>query len=281
MSDLKQLQDQLLQVSTLTTLTEAFEGIASARIRQVRDNVIRSRQFFTELWQLYSQLRLDPSSDLARRQQAPKSTRQLAIAITSTSALSGPIDQAIVEHLSRTINPAKTDIFVFGQHGAALLAERGLTPQQVFNLPDITGPLDVSPVTRLLDRYGAATVFYESFVSLSKQRVAQIELLAAVRTMSAGQTELELNVINLAEYIVEPSLPAVINYLQSVMMSIALVQVLLESRLAQYASRFNAMLIANDAAKQLRAAAQRDYFRARRALRDERSREVLISRRGQ
>lgn len=277
MTALRELEEQLRQITTLTSLTEAFEGIASSRIRLIKDNVIRSRQFFNELWQIYSQLRLDPSSDLAR-QQRPRSGRNLVIAITSPAGLTGDIDLRIIESLLDERRGAVTDVVVFGGHGAVLLNERGVKPIQVFNLPDITQPLDVRPITRLLDIYGRATVYFESFVSLSVQRVARIELLNAIETMSQSQTDQPSSVINLSEYIVEPSVADVITFLQSVMMTIALVQVMFEARLAQYASRFNTMLVSNDTAKKLQNEAQLACFRARRAQRDERLKETIFNR---
>ena len=44
---------------TLVELTSAFEGIASMRIAQIKNQVLQSTAFFDEIWAIYSQLRVD------------------------------------------------------------------------------------------------------------------------------------------------------------------------------------------------------------------------------
>jgi F0F1-type ATP synthase gamma subunit len=59
------------------------------------------------------------------------------------------------------------------------------------------------------------------------------------------------------------------------MMSIALSQVILESKLAQYASRFRAMSAASDRANETFTETKLNYNRARRGLKDERLKEII------
>ena len=46
-------------MATISTLTSAFEGLSSMRIAQIKDQVVESQAFFADLWQMYSQLRVD------------------------------------------------------------------------------------------------------------------------------------------------------------------------------------------------------------------------------
>lgn len=64
------------------------------------------------------------------------------------------------------------------------------------------------------------------------------------------------------------------------MMSVALSQVILESKLAQYASRFNAMSMAHKKAGEIQEDLRRLYNQARRSEDDERTREIINGRRG-
>ena len=41
----------------LSDLTNVFEGIASMRIAQIKNQVMQSQNFFDSLWQMYSQIR--------------------------------------------------------------------------------------------------------------------------------------------------------------------------------------------------------------------------------
>ena len=59
------------------------------------------------------------------------------------------------------------------------------------------------------------------------------------------------------------------------MMSIALSDVILESKLAQYASRFKAMSLAGDRAEESLSDLNKLYSRAKRSIKDERTKEVV------
>jgi F0F1-type ATP synthase gamma subunit len=82
-------------------------------------------------------------------------------------------------------------------------------------------------------------------------------------------------VINEHTYIFEPNTYAVVAHLERSMMQISLSEVILESKLAQYASRFKAMSIAKDRANETLVDVSLMYNRAKRHEKDERLKEVL------
>ena len=77
--------------------------------------------------------------------------------------------------------------------------------------------------------------------------------------------------------IFEPSLEEIAEQMEDVMMSLALSQTILQSGLAQSASRFNAMTVAEDRAADLLGEYKLEYHRAKRSESDRRLREVLVS----
>jgi len=81
--------------------------------------------------------------------------------------------------------------------------------------------------------------------------------------------------ISEANYIFEPSTFDVVAHLERSMMQIALSQVILDSKLAQYASRFRAMSMANDRAGQLHNSLTMLYNRTKRRTQDERLKEMI------
>ncbi|MBW3538411.1 F0F1 ATP synthase subunit gamma [Candidatus Parcubacteria bacterium] len=269
------IQKEVAQVGTIKDLTAAFEGIASLRIAKIKNKVAASQQFFAELWQIYSQLRVDPNRRLSDPKRAKK-LKGVFIAVTSDGGLSGDIDEKIVKQLLSQYDQSATDIVVIGAHGATLLAQRGVAVAKYFKLPDTDKPLDVTPIINCLDEYRQTAVFYESYVSLATQEVRRIDLISAVQTLSADLAPGQA-VISGRDYLFEPSLDEVIDYMESVMRGIALSQVLLDSKLAQYASRFNAMSMAETRANELAGDLRLDYNRAKRAESDKRLKEVVNS----
>ena len=53
----QEIQREVDGMRTLSDLTNVFEGIASMRIAQIKNQVMQSQNFFDRLWQMYTQIR--------------------------------------------------------------------------------------------------------------------------------------------------------------------------------------------------------------------------------
>jgi F-type H+-transporting ATPase subunit gamma len=274
---LNEIAQERDSMDTIVNLTSAFEGIASMRIAQIKDQVIMSQQFFGELWHIYSQIRVDELFHFGRSQSVEKPIeKELMILITSEGSFSGDIDQKLLKVALKEYTPQKNDIIIIGHHGAIQLAQRGISYIKSFKLPGQDRNINVVPVLALVQKYASTVVYYQSYASLTKQNVKKIKLSTAVaeRGESVGRGE---EVITEHNYIFEPSTYEVIDHLERSMMLITLSEVILESKLAQYASRFRAMTAAHDKADETYADLNHLYSRAKRYLKDERLKEIINS----
>ncbi len=274
------------QVGTVTELTGIFESIASMRIGKVKDRVAKSQLFFAELWEIYTQLRIDPNDRLTGKNGPKRDKPNVFLALTSEGGLSGDIDARIVHTVMENLDPTTTDLIVIGAHGATQFVQNHAKIKRYFRLPDVDQAIDVSPIVDELIGYKQPTVWFQRYVSLSVQEVGRIDLLGRVRALGDNkekdknpdgtpmQTTSE-EIISPREYLFEPSVDDVVRYLESVMMEIALSQVILESRLAQYASRFTAMSSAKKRAKELQTLLLMNYNRAKRGEADDRIKEIV------
>jgi F-type H+-transporting ATPase subunit gamma len=271
------------QVGTVSELTGIFESIASMRIGKIKDRVTRSQMFFAELWEIYTQLRIDPSERLTGKDGPKRDKPNVFLVLTAEGGLSGDIDQRIVRTVIENLDPATTDLVVIGAHGATQFVQQKTKIKRYFRLPDIDQAIDVSPIVDELLGYKQPTVWFQRYVSLSVQEVGRIDLLGRVRSLgtdtksntAAEAAKAEAEIISPRDYLFEPSVDDVVRYLESVMMEIALSQVILESRLAQYASRFTAMSAAKKRAKELQTLLIMNYNRARRGEADDRIKEIV------
>jgi F-type H+-transporting ATPase subunit gamma len=261
-------------MATLVQLTGIFEGIASMRIAQIKNQVLQSTKFFDELWGIYSQLHVDKSFRFGREQSAPVSDKELLIIITAEGGFSGDIDQKLVKSMLESYHPDKNDIIVIGRHGATQLSQQGVVYRKYFKMPSKDRNINVTPIIREVQNYRSTKLFYQEYVSLMVQTVKHIELLTAVaeRGNASGGVD---GVINEHTYIFEPSAYAVAAHLERSMMQIAVSQLILESKLAQYASRFRAMSISHDRAEESRDELRLAFNQARRSTKDERLKEII------
>jgi len=262
-------------MATLVELTSVFEGIASMRIAQIKTQVLQSTKFFNELWEIYSQLRVDSLFSFGREEADAKVIdKELFIIVTAEGGFSGDIDQKLVNMMLKEYQPDKHDIIVIGHHGAMQLAQRGVAYRKYFKLPTKDKNINVTPITREVQQYRSTKLFYQEYVSLMVQDVKQIELSSAVKERGDASEAVE-DIISEATYIFEPSTYAVAAHLERSMMQIAISQLILDSKLAQYASRFRAMSASHKRADESKSDLHLAYNRARRGIKDERLKEIV------
>ncbi len=276
MKRLLEVQKEQRSMKTLRELTGVFEGLASMRIAQIKNQVLQATEFFDELWRIYSQLRVDDLFHFGRSQSGEKIlNKDLVILITAEGGLSGDIDQKLVNWMLTQYNATSQDIIVIGHHGAMQLAQVGIGFKKYFKLPVKDRDINVAPLIREMQQYRRTVVFYQQYISLMVQDVKQIEVGKAIQQQgkTAGGSQ---EIISEQTYIFEPSTFAVVDHLERSMMQIALSQLILESKLAQYASRFRAMSAAHETADDLVQTVNLEYNHAKRALRDERLREIVV-----
>jgi F0F1-type ATP synthase gamma subunit len=99
------------------------------------------------------------------------------------------------------------------------------------------------------------------------QDIKQIEASAALKELSKNN-EGDTEIISEETYIFEPSSYDVIIHLERSMLQIMLSQVIFDSQLAQYASRFRAMTLANNRSVESLGEVRTLYNRTRRERRD-------------
>lgn len=271
-----EIAQEVQAMSSVVQLTGAFEGIASMHIARLKDRVARSEAFFAELWQIYTQLRIGKEFHSGKDKEHSEIDKELLIVITSEGSLSGDIDQRLVSALIMDYDPALHDIVVVGHHGATLLSQRGIAYEQEYKLPDNDEDINTDDIVAQVRRYRKATAYYQAYVSLMFQEVRQIELSKAVQEIGAKiNADEDDDMISETNYIFEPSVNALVDYMERSMIGVALNDVIIASKLAQQASRFRAMSAAQTRAKDSEMELRLQLGHAKRSLKDERTREII------
>ena len=267
------IEKEMNSIGTLRDLTGVFESLASTQVAKVKDKVQTSQEFFDLLWQRYTSLRVDPKKRITGRDGVGDNGRKVLVLISAEAGLSGDLDMRMIESMQSEYDPKDTDIVVLGSHGASQLSQRGIPYIKFFQLPETDQYIDVDPVIDVVLPYEKITVYYEEYLSLGQQEIRSINLVTSIQAMSEEADE---DVMTAEDTIFEPSIDEIADEMESEMMSIALSQVILQSGLAQAASRFNAMTVAEDRASELLRDYTMEFHRSKRAESDRRLREVLV-----
>ncbi|HMT18992.1 MAG TPA: F0F1 ATP synthase subunit gamma [Candidatus Saccharibacteria bacterium] len=271
------IERDVKSIGTLVELTSVFEGIASMRIAQIKNQVLQATEFFNDLWEIYSQLRVDNLFRFGRSQSDDEVlNKDLFIIITAEGGFSGDIDQKLIKVMLDDYDKEKHDILVIGHHGAMQLAQRGVKFIKYFKMPTKDKNINVDPIIRYVQKYQKTKVYYQEYISLMVQDVKRIELSAAVQEQGKISEEGEKHeIITSDNTIFEPSMYKVIDHLERSMLQIAMSQLILDSKLAQYASRFRAMTASHERAEESQFDYRLEYNRSKRAIKDQRLKEII------
>lgn len=275
MSRLQEIEKEMHAMGSMVEMSSVFEGIASMKIARIKNQVLQATKFFNDLWGIYTQIRVDSLFRFGRNTSSTDIIeKELYIIITAEGGFSGDIDQKLVRYMLESYTDEKQDIIVIGHHGAVQLAQKGVSFKKYFKLPANDQNINVAPIIKYVQQYKTASVFYQEYVSLMVQDVRKIELSSAVDNIGKKSEKSE-EVISEDTYIFEPSTYVLIDHLERSMMQIALEQLILDSKLAQYASRFRAMSASHQAADDQYDEAKLRYNRGKRAIKDERLKEII------
>lgn len=255
-------------------LTNVFEGLASMRIAQVKDQVLSSQRFFNELWNIYSKIRVNKQFSYGRDDQDKVIDKDLYIAITAEGGFSGDIDQKLINWMVDQYDSNTQDLVIVGHHGALQLTQLGVPFKRYFKLPVHDSNINVMPLIDLVKQYRSTTVYYQTYVTLMVQDIKKIELHRAIEQASKD-AEKDNEIISEENYIFEPSAQGVASHMESTMLQITLTQTILDSKLAQYASRFRSMRSASEKADDTNRLLKTEYNRTKRFIADERLKEVV------
>ena len=268
------IEKDAAEITTVQDLTGVFESLASTQVAKVKSKAELSKQFFALIWQRYSSIRVDPNTRITDRELGEGESKKAFIIISAEAGLSGDIDQRLIETMMQNYDAKTTDIIVLGSHGASQLTQRGIPFIRFFQVPESDHYIDVSPVIEAVLPYSQVVVYYEEYISLGVQNIRSMDLISSLRTMSEDADE---DTMTDQDTIFEPSLDEIAEQMEMSMMTLALSQSILESSLAQAASRFNAMAVAKKRAVELLGDYTLEFHRAKRSESDRRLREVMIS----
>lgn len=273
------IKSDLQEIMVINRLTAVLESVSSIRIGQIKDTVLAGRECFTELWKTYTQLRIDTEKHkrfISKDESRFSNGKTLYVILTSDGSLSGTIDQRIIDYFLTVRETQDADVFCIGKHGVSLLKLRGIEALQSFQFPNNADQAQIQDICAAIEPYAKITIYYQSYESINKQTVKSIELISSVASL-ASNTPVGGDIISSRDFVFEPSLKIIVKTMESTMLQIALREILLDSELAQLASRFVAMFAAEERAKKTQKTLTSAWQKSRRDERDRRQRETIAS----
>lgn len=263
-------------VRSVVSLTSALESLSSMQIAKTKNKVLISNQFFDEVWNIYKQIRVDVLFNFGRAVDETPIDKELMILITAKGGLSGDIDQRLIRKFMEHYDETKNDVLVIGNHGALKLKQAHVDYTYYFDLPE-KDYINVDPLMDIIRKYTRSRIFYQNYVSLSRQDIKDVDLSEVVSSKGrvADMATVGDDLVSEKTYIFEPSSYQVAAYLENSILRLTISQFIYDSRLAQVASRFKAMSAAKERSVDTASELHIEYNRAKRSQVDTRLKESL------
>ncbi|HEX7042321.1 MAG TPA: F0F1 ATP synthase subunit gamma [Patescibacteria group bacterium] len=252
----KLVQEDLEALNSLKDLAESYEEIAVIRMQNIRDSVLKTRDFLAELSDIFVDLKSsyerevkDLLSRIKRGEKTilhglQKNGKKLMVYLSSNGRLYGSVTQKtfklFIEELKHPDN-STSDIVVIGNAGREMFegSETGKNkPYEYFEIPDTS--VDVTHIKKLMQKflqYEKVYVYYGKFGNVVKQS----PIASSITGEDIFETEIVTPTPREDRFIFEPTLEKIFHFFETQIMANLFSQTLLENQLARHASRVNAM----------------------------------------
>jgi len=250
----KKITEDLEALNSLKDLASSYEEIAVVRMQRIRDSVLKTRDFLSNLSDVFVDLKASYLREmrelLEKRKKGDKTIlsslqkngKNLMVYVSSNGRLYGSVTQKVFKLFMQDLrkhDKEKTDLVVVGEAGKEMLesANAGV-PFEYFEIPDTDVKIDhIKKLVVKFLQYEKVYIYYGKFSNVVKQN--------PISTSITGDDIFETE--NLAEtpredrFIFEPVLEKIFHFFETQIMANLFSQTILENQLARHASRVDAM----------------------------------------
>lgn len=266
MIKVEKLKKELKSVEELGEMTRILEETAARDISLMRERIVKSRPYFQEAWRIYrvmKQLAPPPPQVL---------NKQLVIGVTLEWGMTGSLLTHVLDKTEELYERHEADLLLTGKMGRDRFMNRDERTIHLFSVPKKATYNDVEELYKVASKYSQIHFVYPRFESLSKQVVT----VASISTKKDKKDQKD----NIASqrFIIEPDIDSLANYMNEVVVGLAVYSYFSEALLAYSAAQMVAMRAAYDNSKEERKRLNIKYNKARREAIDAKLRELYESR---
>lgn len=254
MAQRKKLLEDLEAINTIKNLAESYEEVAVVKMQKLKDSVLKTRDFLSELSDVYVDLKSSYEREvkdlIERRTKGDKSVlpvlqkngKTLIVYLSSNGKLYGSVTQKTYNLFIKDVkNPEyqQSDIFIIGSSGKELYEASGYGKKfEYFEIPDTT--VNTQHVIKLMKKflpYDKVHIYYGKFDNV----ITQSPISTSISGDDIFEIPIEHPTSREDRFIFEPDLQKIFHFFETQIMANLFSQTLIENQLARHASRVNAM----------------------------------------
>lgn len=235
---IKQIDEVIEEGKSLKLIAQVYSEISFTKLKRIRGEVERNRNFFTEISQIY---RLVKNIASKKKLGRSKGKRTISLLLTSNYGFYGSINSKLIPFFMINTTKIETDRLVIGkaatEHFKAIRYFHAY--KSLILKGDLPTPEELNNLSLQIKDYNQVLVFYPLFKSVLVQDPMVKDITET--QAEAGQKTDPLLDLNQYPFIFEPELNKILEFFDSQIAILLLEQTFLEAELARTASRLISM----------------------------------------
>ncbi|MBI2597075.1 F0F1 ATP synthase subunit gamma [Candidatus Daviesbacteria bacterium] len=240
---IKEIDEALEEGNSLKSIAQAYSEIANIKIKKIRGEVVRNRQFFEEISFVYGLIKVLADK---KKISAQKNKKTISLILTSNFRFYGNINADLIDFFIATISKLDTDILLVNKaaidyfkaqaslHLGGIKAYLPGELNTVMLKSDMPNPLELQNLVNIVKDYNQVLIFYSKLKSLLIQ-TPQVLDLSSAQTQAQKSNQMDF------KFIFEPELPKILAFFDNQIITLILEEAFLESEASRTASRFISM----------------------------------------
>lgn len=281
---LKQVKNKIIATKKTGQVTKAMEAVSAVKMRKSQEKALKGRPYVRSALRILARLANSRDGLSHPFVEKRKKGRKLLVIVTSDKGLAGSVNSAVLKQVDELIkNSEAVDTICIGRKAVEYATRMKLDILGEYtNISDGVTVSDVASISNLVfqsfrnEKYSSVEVVYQNFLSTFEQAPTHRRLLPldpaeisfvleSIRPKTgkySSETEVNGHVI---DYIIEPSVEAVLEALIPQLCEIMIYHALIESKACEHSARMVAMKNATDKSKEMVGSLTVLYNKARQA----------------
>lgn len=269
MPSTREIRRRIRSVKSIAKVTKAMETVAAAKMRKAQQQVLSTRPYATQAWEVLKYLARLRRANAAEQPllQQREIKKVCLLLITGDRGLAGAYNSNVIREAAEQIRDWEAQgldvsVVTIGRKGRDWMLRHGPPLRAEFTgLSDRPTSNDVAPVASMLIQdfvtgvYDAVYIVFTTFISTLRQEPRLWQLLPIV----AAQPEVQMA----ADYIFEPDPHTILGEVLRGLTEVQVLQSLYEAIASEQSARMVAMRNATDAANDLIGELTLSYNKAR------------------
>lgn len=237
---IKKVKNELVTTVQFGQLAEALQEISVLKMTDIRDVVLKARNYEEGLTDIFADIRLSSKhseENTQKKKLQVKKDKRVVILLSPNNRLFGHITDAVYEKCMSEVLNSEDELIIVGNIGKAKYERDGhKKPYQYFNLPDYDIRfMDILPLLSFIVQYQSIRVYYGLSTNIMSQaavakEITGEELITAKEKSNTSKI-----------YLVEPSEEALYSFFIGQILGIFFKQTIYEYELARHASRIKTL----------------------------------------